>query len=120
MTNAIAPIFDNGNGEVRISGRQLHMFLEVQTPYAKWFDRMTEYGFTEGTDFNLDKNVQVQNEGERVLRKKQNAAAAKKARVKAEATRTAPLTLDDKAKAAKAAGMSYGKYSALMRGLLRV
>ena len=51
MTNAIAPIFDNENGEVRISGRQLHMFLEVQTPYAKWFDRMTEYGFTEGVDF---------------------------------------------------------------------
>lgn len=57
MTNAIAPIFDNENGEVRISGRQLHMFLEVQTPYAKWFDRMTEYGFTEGVDFwtNLSK-----------------------------------------------------------------
>ena len=57
MTNAIAPIFDNENGEVKISGRQLHMFLEVQTPYAKWFDRMTEYGFTEGTDFwtNLSK-----------------------------------------------------------------
>lgn len=57
MTNAIAPIFDNENGEVRISGRQLHMFLEVQTPYAKWFDRMTEYDFTEGTDFwtNLSK-----------------------------------------------------------------
>ena len=57
MTNAIAPIFDNENGEVKISGRQLHMFLEVQTPYAKWFDRMTEYGFTEGADFwtNLSK-----------------------------------------------------------------
>ena len=57
MTNAIAPIFDNENGEVKISGRQLHMFLEVQTPYAKWFDRMTEYGFTDGTDFwtNLSK-----------------------------------------------------------------
>lgn len=57
MTNAIAPIFDNENGEVKISGRQLHMFLEVQTPYTKWFDRMTEYGFTEGTDFwtNLSK-----------------------------------------------------------------
>lgn len=69
MTNAIAPIFDNENGEVRISGRQLHMFLEVQTPYAKWFDRMTEYGFTEGTDFNLDKNVQVQNEGGREVKR---------------------------------------------------
>ena len=56
-TMEIAPIFDNENGEVKISGRQLHMFLEVQTPYAKWFDRMTEYGFTEGVDFwtNLSK-----------------------------------------------------------------
>ena len=56
-TMEIAPIFDNENGEVKISGRQLHMFLEVQTPYAKWFDRMTEYGFTEDVDFwtNLSK-----------------------------------------------------------------
>lgn len=59
-------------------------------------------------------------ECERVKRQKENKLAAKKAKIKAEATRTAPLTLDDKAKAAKAAGMSYGKYSALMRGLLRV
>ncbi|EJP28304.1 phage antirepressor protein KilAC domain protein [Selenomonas sp. FOBRC9] len=69
MTNAIALIFDNENGEVRISGRQLHMFLEVQTPYTKWFDRMTEYGFTENVDFNLDKNVQVQNEGGREVKR---------------------------------------------------
>lgn len=44
----IAPIFDNENGEVKISGRQLHMFLEVQTRYNDWFMRMKEYGFTEG------------------------------------------------------------------------
>lgn len=56
-------------------------------------------------------------ECERVKRQKWNEAEAKKAKAEA---RTAPLTLDDKAKAAKAAGMSYGKYSALMRGLLRV
>ena len=57
MTNAIAPIFDNENGEVKISGRQLHMFLEVQTRYNDWFTRMKEYGFTEGVDFysNLSK-----------------------------------------------------------------
>ncbi|GAA0215104.1 phage antirepressor KilAC domain-containing protein [Selenomonas dianae] len=57
MTNAIAPIFDNENGEVKISGRQLHMFLEVQTRYNDWFARMCEYGFTEGVDFysNLSK-----------------------------------------------------------------
>ena len=69
MTNAIAPIFDNENGEVKISGRQLHMFLEVQTPYWKWFPRMCEYGFTEGVDFNTDKNVLVQNEGGREVKR---------------------------------------------------
>ena len=57
MTNAITPIFNSENGEVQISGHQLHMFLEVQTPYWKWFPRMCEYGFTEGIDFNLDKFV---------------------------------------------------------------
>lgn len=67
MATDIVPVFDNG--QVWISGRQLHMFLEVQTPYAKWFDRMTEYGFTEGADFNLDKNVQVQNEGGRDVKR---------------------------------------------------
>ena len=30
----------------------------------KWFPRMVEYGFTEGQDFNSDKFVQVQNEGD--------------------------------------------------------
>ncbi len=65
----IAPIFDNENGEVKISGRQLHMFLEVQTPYTKWFDRMAEYGFSEGVDFNSDKNVQVQTEGAREVKR---------------------------------------------------
>ena len=61
MTNAIAPIFDNENGEVRISGRQLHMFLEVQTRYNDWFARMCEYGFTEGVDFysNLSKTTET-------------------------------------------------------------
>ena len=59
-------------------------------------------------------------ECERVKRQKRHEVEAKKARVKAEATRTAPLTLDEKAREAKAAGMSYGKYTAMMRGLLRV
>ena len=41
-----------------VSGRALHEFLEIETPYAKWFGRMKEYGFTEGTDFaTVDKNV---------------------------------------------------------------
>lgn len=48
-----------------VSGRELWEALEVETPYKKWFDRMAEYGFSEGVDFNLDKNVRVQIEGNR-------------------------------------------------------
>lgn len=47
------------DGEQLISGRELHKFLEVATPYKKWFDRMSEYGFIENVDFIvMDKNVQ--------------------------------------------------------------
>ena len=56
-------------------------------------------------------------ECERVQWHKKHEQAAKKAK---EEVWTAPLTIDEKVKAAKAAGMSYGKYSAMMRGLLRV
>ena len=60
-------------------------------------------------------------ECERVKRHKWREMEAKEAKIKAEAEmRTAPLTLDEKAREAKAAGMSYGKYTAMMRGLLRV
>lgn len=48
-----------------VLGRDLHEALDVQTPYHKWFPRMCEYGFTEGEDFNTDKNVRVQIEGNR-------------------------------------------------------
>lgn len=34
-----------------VLGRDLHEALKVETPYKKWFDRMTEYGFNEGVDF---------------------------------------------------------------------
>ncbi len=36
-----------------VSGRELHEFLEIKTPYTQWFERMTEYGFEEGTDYIL-------------------------------------------------------------------
>lgn len=41
----------NENNEPVVSGRTLHEALEVGTEYKKWFSRMTEYGFTEGTDY---------------------------------------------------------------------
>ena len=35
-----------------VSGRELHMFLEVKTAYKDWFPRMCAYGFVEGIDFS--------------------------------------------------------------------
>ena len=34
-----------------VMGRRLHEELEVATQYTMWFDRMCEYGFTEGIDY---------------------------------------------------------------------
>ena len=35
-----------------VSGRELHPLLEIGSEYAKWFDRMCEYGFSEGKDYS--------------------------------------------------------------------
>ncbi len=49
----------NENQEPVVSGRQLHKVLNVNSNYTTWFERMTEYGFTEGEDFlpNLEKST---------------------------------------------------------------
>lgn len=51
--NNLINVNTNEKGEVVISGRELHEFLEIGTEYMKWFDRMTEYGFTENVDFSV-------------------------------------------------------------------
>lgn len=51
MSELIAVSYENERATV--SGRELYEFLEVKTPYKQWFDRMTEYGFTEHIDFML-------------------------------------------------------------------
>ena len=35
-----------------VSGRELHAALEIGSEYAKWFERMCEYGFSEGKDYS--------------------------------------------------------------------
>ena len=57
---------DNDN---KVSGRELHEFLEVGTDYRHWIDRMLEYGFTQGADFNMVKNDRVQAEGNRKVKR---------------------------------------------------
>lgn len=42
---------DYNNDRPAVSARELHEFLEVETPYHKWFPRMCEYGFAENQDF---------------------------------------------------------------------
>lgn len=66
MSNLIPINYDNPERPT-VSGRELHDFLTIETPYVKWFNRMTEYGFTEGEDYAevLDKIVQNPKEGGR-------------------------------------------------------
>ncbi|ALS76879.1 oxidoreductase [Planococcus rifietoensis] len=49
--NELIPTSQNDSGEITLSGRDLHEFLEVASRYDKWFDRMTEYGFEENIDY---------------------------------------------------------------------
>lgn len=49
--NQLITITQNENNEQVVSGRELHKFLEVATPYTQWFERMVDYGFAENIDF---------------------------------------------------------------------
>lgn len=67
VSNQLVPVNENDNGEVVVRGRLLHAALLIKTEYAKWFNRMTEYGFTEGEDFNSVKIDEVRQEGNRMV-----------------------------------------------------
>lgn len=49
--NELIKTFKQKDGSVAVDGRDLHDFLEVETPYRIWIQRMIEYGFTENVDF---------------------------------------------------------------------
>lgn len=54
----LIPVNVSENDEQYVSGRDLHMFLEINTSYSKWFNRMCEYGFVENVDyFTVSKKV---------------------------------------------------------------
>lgn len=59
--NELLKIEINENQEQTVSGRALHMFFGIETPYTKWFERMLQYGFAEDKDYT-DKNVSVLSE----------------------------------------------------------
>ncbi len=49
--NELIKVTVNNKQQPTVSGRDLHRALEIESNYTTWFSRMTEYGFTEGTDF---------------------------------------------------------------------
>lgn len=49
--NELIKINTDNSDRPTVMGRDLHMALNIQTPYKQWFDRMCEYGFTENIDF---------------------------------------------------------------------
>ena len=56
--SALENMISNDNERMTVNGRQLHEFLEVETPYAKWFSRMCDYGFLNNVDYTtVDKKV---------------------------------------------------------------
>lgn len=43
----------NESGEVIVSGRELHDFLQIKTPFKIWIPRMIEHGFEEKEDYEI-------------------------------------------------------------------
>lgn len=55
----------NENGELLVSGRELHDYLEVKTRYNDWFTDMLSFGFTENVDFTSFTEKRVKPQGGR-------------------------------------------------------
>ena len=56
MENKLDLIADNSE-DMKVSGRKLHMFLDVATRYNDWFSRMLEYGFEEGKEEGKEEGI---------------------------------------------------------------
>ena len=69
MNNELIKIAKDENGNSVVSGRDLHEFLEVQTKYLDWFNRMIEYGFTENVDFSTINELSQKKEGSRFVKR---------------------------------------------------
>lgn len=66
----LIPVNVTKNDEQYVSGRDLHMFLEISTPYTMWFNRMCEYGFVENVDYMTDHKKVIRADG-KVMPQKQ-------------------------------------------------
>lgn len=41
----------NSKNEQTVDARELWKFLQIETPFTQWFDRMLAYGYEEGVDY---------------------------------------------------------------------
>lgn len=54
----VIPVYTTDEGSKVVIARELHEKLDIKTQYSKWFARMVDYGFVEGSDyFTVVKNV---------------------------------------------------------------
>lgn len=51
LTKMLITTSNNSQGDIIVSGRELHEFLGAKTRYNDWFERMTGYGFEAGVDY---------------------------------------------------------------------
>ena len=65
--NELIKVELNEMQEPIVSGRELHEFLEIETPYTQWFERMCEYGFIENQDYQVLNELSQKSEGSRMV-----------------------------------------------------
>lgn len=67
--NKLLKINTTDSERITVSARDLYEFLEATERFNSWFDRMKQYGLTEGEDFNPLKSLRVQTEGNREVQR---------------------------------------------------
>lgn len=67
--NELLKINTTDSERITVSARDLYEFLEATERFNNWFERMTQYGLTEGEDFNPLKSLRVQTEGNREVQR---------------------------------------------------
>lgn len=67
--NELLKIDTSDAERITVSARDLYEFLEATERFNSWFERMTQYGLTEGEDFNPLKSLRVQTEGNREVQR---------------------------------------------------
>ena len=61
--NELLKINTTDSERITVSARDLYEFLEATERFNSWFDRMTQYGLTDGEDFTSVKKFTVVNNG---------------------------------------------------------